>query len=63
MEYEKNASYTMFWRIGLNDVPVFRFYTYYCTEDIPGRTVGEYMNARKLYQVEELNLRDFPYAD
>lgn len=58
--YEKNACYTAFWRIGLKDVPMFRFYTYYRNEDIPNHLVGEYMEARKLFQVDELDLSDFP---
>ena len=58
--YEKNASSTKLWRVGIHNVPAFNFYTYYREEDIEGRTVGEYMNARKLFQVEDLNTEDFP---
>ena len=39
---------------------MFRFYTYYAAEDIPNHLVGEYMAARKLYQVEDLDEEDFP---
>jgi hypothetical protein len=60
VEYEQNASYTAFWKIGLDQVPMFRFYTYYRSEDIEGHTVGGYMNARKLYRVEKLDDEDFP---
>lgn len=60
VSYEKNASFTAFWRIGLDDVPMFRFYTYYRSEDIEGHTVGEYMKARKLFQVDDLDCSDFP---
>lgn len=57
-EYEKNASYTSFWKCGIEDVPMFRFYTYYAIEDIPNHTVGEYRSARKLYQTDELDEED-----
>lgn len=63
VEYEKNASHTAFWRIGINDVPMFKFYTYYCMDDIPNHKVGEYMNARKLFQVDDLDASDFPEED
>ena len=60
IEYEKNASYTAFWRIGLDSVPMFKFYTYYCCDDISGHTVGEYLSAKKLFQVDEIDDDDFP---
>ena len=60
MEYEKCASYTLLFLCGIHGVPMFRFYTYYALDDIPGHRVGEYMAAKKLYQVEELNEEDFP---
>ena len=59
-EYEMRASYTLLWQCGIFDVPMFCFYTYYLSEDIPNNKVGEYMNARKLFQVEDLNEEDFP---
>ena len=60
VSYEKNASSTSLWRVGMHGVPDFCFYTYYCDEDIPNHKVGEYMNARKLYQVDNLDKKDFP---
>ena len=60
MEYEKNASFTSFWKCGIWGVPMFRFYTYYAVADIPNNKVGEYMKARKLYQVDDLDDDDFP---
>lgn len=59
-DYEKNASSTLFQMCGIFGVPMFRFYTYYLTEDLPNRTVGEYMNARKLFQIDDLDDDDFP---
>ena len=59
-DYEKNASYTLLQMCGIFDVPMFRFYTYYLVEDLPNHSVGEYMNARKLFQIEDLNDDDFP---
>ena len=60
VDYERNASYTSFWKCGLEGIPMFRFYTYYCIDDIPNHQVGEYINARKLFQVEDLDDDDFP---
>ena len=60
--YEQYASYTMLWRIGM-DIPDFRFYTFYCMEDIKDHLVGEYRNAKKLYQTNELDISDFPGAN
>ena len=57
--YEQYASYTAFERMGI-DAPPFCFYTFYCKADIPTSRVGEYKNARKLYQVEDLDDSDFP---
>ena len=59
-EYEKRASYTWFIVCGFYDLPMFRYYTYYLQEDVPNHKVGEYMNARKLYQTEDLDDADFP---
>ena len=59
-EYEKYASYTDFTMCGFIDFPMFRYYTYYLADDIPNSIVGEYMNARKLYQVDDLDDEDFP---
>lgn len=58
--YRQYATTTMLWRVGIHNVPNFNFYTYYREEDIEGNTVGEYMNARKLYQSDDLNTEDFP---
>ncbi len=60
IEYEQNASYTSFWKVGIDDIPMFRFYTYYAVDDIPNHMVGEYMNARKLFRVDDLDDDDFP---
>lgn len=58
--YKKYTSSTALWRVGMPNVPDFFFYTYYRTEDVPNNKVGEYMNARKLFQIEELDAEDFP---
>ena len=63
VDYEKRASYTCLWKVGMDDVPMFRFYTLYREEDIPHNQVGEYMTARKLYQVKGLDDDDFPDDD
>ena len=60
VKYEKNASYTSFWKCGIEGVPMFRYYTYYAIDDIPHKKVREYMKARKLFQVDDLNDDDFP---
>lgn len=60
IQYDQYASITVLWRVGIHKVPNFMFYTYYRKEDIMGRTVGEYMNARKLYQIDDLDRNDFP---
>ena len=59
-DYEKNASYTLLQMCGIFDVPMFRFYTYYLTKDLPNGTVGEYQKAHRLFQVDDLNEEDFP---
>lgn len=61
--YEQCASYTNLWRVGMVGVPEFRFYTYYRQSDIPNTLVTEYINAKKLYRVEDLNKKDFPGWD
>ena len=38
----------------------FCFYTYYRKEDVSNQTVGEYMQTRKLFRVDELEMSDFP---
>jgi hypothetical protein len=63
INYEKDACYTELWRCGISDVPMFRFYTYYAIDDIPNHQVGEYMEARKIYQVDDLDEEDFPSED
>jgi len=59
VDYEKNISYCDLGRIGMR-IPPFCFYTYYRGEDIEDHTVGSYKSARKLFQVEDLELEDFP---
>lgn len=59
--YGQYASTTALWRVGIHNVPDFQFYTYYREEDIKGGTVGDYINARKLFQVDDLNKEDFPF--
>lgn len=58
--YKQYASNTVLWRAGIHGVPNFFFYTYYREEDVKNRTVGEYMKARKLFQVDDLDPEDFP---
>ena len=58
VDYEKFASIAICWSVGLMEF-LFCFYTYYTVEDIPNHKVGEYMKARKLYQVETLDEEDF----
>lgn len=60
IEYEQCACYTSLWRCGIDGVPAFKFYTYYAANDIPNSTVQEYMDARKLYQIDGLDDLDFP---
>lgn len=59
-EYEQCASYTNFECVGI-DAPAFCFYTFYRKADIPNSTVGEYRNAKKMYQFEDLDDTDFPF--
>lgn len=56
--YEQNACKCMLWRLGMK-VKDFMFYEYYKMSDIPNKQVGEYMNATKLYSVDDLDKRDF----
>lgn len=58
--YQKNATSTDLWRAGIHNVPNFFFYTYYREEDIESRSVGDYMNAQKLFQIDDLDEEDFP---
>lgn len=58
--YKQYATNTDLWRAGLYNVPNFFFYSYYRKEDVEGGTVGDYMNAQKLFRVDELNEEDFP---
>lgn len=60
IEYNQYASHTDLWRVGIFNVPNFMFYAYYRKEDIAGGTVGDYMKARKIYQVDDLDPNDFP---
>lgn len=60
IKYQKNASYTSFWKCGMAWVPMFRFYTYYAVDDVPNSLVSEYMAARKLFKVDNLDDGDFP---
>ena len=60
VQYEKYTVRTHLWRCGMPPkTPDFFFYTYYKSEDVKGRTVGDYMRAFKLYQVEGVNKKDF----
>lgn len=61
--YNKYASNTDLWRAGIHNVPNFFFYSYYREEDLKGGTVGDYMNARKLFQVDDLDVKDFPLME
>lgn len=60
VSYQKYASNTDLWRVGIHNVPNFFFYTYYREEDVEGHTVGDYMNAQKLFQIDDLDDEDFP---
>ena len=60
IDYEKNASAVRLWKCGIDDVPMFCFYTYYACNDVPDQTVRQYRKARKLFQIEDLNMDDFP---
>jgi len=57
--YEQNCCYCDMSIVGM-DVPPFCFYTFYREEDIENNLVGEYKSARKLFQVEDLDMADFP---
>lgn len=50
IEYEKCISSADLARCGFGDIPVFRYYTLYATEDVADHLVGSYMTARKLFQ-------------
>ena len=63
IEYEKNADCVDLTVCGIDNVPRFCFYTLYRVEDIPHHKVGEYLDARKLFQTEDLDPDDFPPAD
>ena len=58
--YKQYASNTVLWRVGIHNAPNFFFYTYYREEDVESGTVGSYMNARKLFQIDDLDEEDFP---
>ena len=58
--YEKYATVVNLSICGIEDFPVFCFYTFYRKEDIRHHRVTEYMKARKLFQVDELDMDDFP---
>lgn len=59
-EFEKYASVADLRLCGIDDVPIFRFYTYYNCDDVGSHSVRAYMKARKLYQVDDLDEEDFP---
>ncbi len=59
-QYSRCASWTDFWSIGVYEVPVFRYYTYYRASDAPNHQAGEYMAAKRLFQVDDLDEEDFP---
>ena len=58
--YQQYASSTALWRVGIEGIPNFFFYSYYREEDIKDRKVLSYMNARKVFQVDDLDASDFP---
>ena len=58
--YQKYSDYTDLSRCGVDDVPFFCFYTLYRMEDLKTTRVIDYINARKLYQVDNLDMDDFP---
>jgi len=60
MAFKSASCYTSFWRIDLDDVPMFKFYTYYRIEDTPNHKVGKYMASRKLFQVDGIEPSGFP---
>ncbi len=60
IEYEKNADCVDLTVCGIDNVPRFCFYTLYRVDDIPNHKVGEYRDARKLFQAENLDPNDFP---
>ncbi len=53
VEYEKNVCTTDFQKCGIDGIPEFQFYACYALEDIPNHYVSEYMDARKLYQIDD----------
>lgn len=60
-EYIKYASYTLFFLVEIYGVPSFRYYTYYRASDIEDRRRSEqYDAAKKLYQLDDLDLEEFP---
>ena len=60
IEYERNADCVDLTVCGIDNVPRFCFYTLYRVDDIPNHKVGEYRDARKLFQTEDLDPNDFP---
>lgn len=58
--YQQYATSTDLWRVGIHNVPNFFFYTYYKEEDVESHTVGDYMNAQKLFRLDDLDEEDFP---
>ena len=60
VEYQKCATCADLSRCGIDDVPFFCFYTLYRMEDLKTTRVIDYINARKLYQVDDLDRDDFP---
>ena len=59
-EYVKCAVHTMFFLMGIYNVPMFRYYVYYRVSDIPNESPEEYAAARTLYQLDDLDPDDFP---
>lgn len=61
--YERKACYADLSVRALDNARRFCFYTLYCAEDVPGQTAEEYKVARKLYQLKNLDPKDFPSED
>ena len=60
VSYEKYATVVDLSVCGIDDFPMFCFYTFYRKEDVSHHRVIEYLQARKLFQVDELDMDDFP---
>ena len=59
-EFEKCACCTLLSRIGINGVPMFRFYTYNLNRIPSSNAEDEYIKSRRLFQTENLDNSHFP---